>query len=177
MNDPNIGLERGKVKLIPHQSTWHNAFEAEKTRLRTILKNRPIEHVGSTAIAGLAAKPIIDIAIAIDSLAEAEELIQPLAKLDYEYKGEAGTPGRRFFVKGPDENRTVYLHFGKTNGEFGTLVRFRDTLLRRPDLIGEYNSLKRSLAEKFADNRKAYTSGKSEFIRKVLQDGLIDSAG
>jgi GrpB-like predicted nucleotidyltransferase (UPF0157 family) len=177
MNNAHIGLQRGIVALVSHQSVWGNAFEVEKAQLRTILNSQPIEHVGSTAIPGLVAKPIIDIAVAVDSLARAEELAQPLAGLGYEYKGEAGIPGRRFFVKGPEANRTIYLHFGKTDGEFGSLVKFRDTLLRRPGLVVKYNSLKRSLAEKFAGNRKAYTSGKSEFIQRVLEDESVESAG
>jgi GrpB-like predicted nucleotidyltransferase (UPF0157 family) len=168
MNNSSIGLQRGTVVLQSHHSTWNEAFEVEKAQLASVLGNRPIEHVGSTAIAGLDAKPIIDIAVAVESLAAADKLAQSLAALGYEYKGEAGTPGRRFFVKGPEAKRTFYLHCGLPDGEFGTLIKFRDTLRARPDRVAQYNELKRALAAKFADDRKAYTRGKADFIQNVL---------
>lgn len=169
MHNSDLGLQRGTVKLLPHQSAWHKAFAAEQARLQPILRGHQIEHVGSTAVPGLAAKPIIDIAVAVDSLTEAETFIQSLAALDYEYKGEAGTPGRRFFAKGPEQNRIIYLHFGLPAGEFGSLVKFRDALRSHPQLVAEYQTLKLSLAGKFPNDRRAYTRGKSEFIHKVLQ--------
>jgi len=177
MDNPDIGLQRGVVKLQAHRPAWSKAFKVEKAQLKTVLGNQPIEHVGSTAITGLDAKPIIDIAVAVESLAEAEKLIESLTALGYEYKGEAGTPGRRFFVKGPEEKRTVYLHFGLSDGEFGSLIKFRDILRVHPELVEKYNELKRALAAKFANDRKAYTSGKSEFIQRVLRDTRVDSAG
>lgn len=168
MKDAKLGLQRGIVILLRHQPAWSEAFKVEKSQLQTALGNLPIEHVGSTAVNGLVAKPIIDIAVAVDSFAEVERLIVPLSALGYEYKGEAGTPGRRLFVKGPAEKRTVYLHFGLPDGEYGSLIKFRDILRTRPDLIKAYNDLKQTLATKFAKDRKAYTSGKSELIQAVL---------
>ena len=167
-----LGLQRGIVALISHRPEWKLAFEAEKAELRRILgPSLRIEHVGSTAVAGLDAKPIIDIAVAVTSLTDVDQYVESLRQLGYEYRGEAGVPGRRFFVKGPEEKRTTHLHFGEPDQEFASLVKFRDALRHNPRLVKQYSQLKGKLAQDFANDRKRYTSGKHDFIQKVLKEG------
>ncbi len=166
----DIGLKRGTVQLVPFKETWAEAFQVEKTALKSALGDNAvdIQHVGSTAIIGLTAKPIIDIAIAVPSLDIVEQLMTPLHKLGYDYTDEQGVPSRRFFAKGPESNRTHYLHISEANTEYKRLVFFRDSLNRNPELCQQYESLKRTLAAKFPSDRAAYTQGKNDFIKKIL---------
>jgi GrpB-like predicted nucleotidyltransferase (UPF0157 family) len=126
-----------------------------------------IQHVGSTAIPGLGAKPIIDIMVAISELADVEKCIGPLATLGYEFRGEAGIPGRLFFGKGSP--RTHNLHRVEGQGDFWRdLILFRDFLRTHPDEASRYYELKRRLAARFGADREAYAEGKTGFIESVL---------
>lgn len=166
-----IGLARGRVRLVAHQRTWARVFEREAKAIRAKLGRRvkDIQHVGSTVIPGVPAKPIIDIAILVRSLSIVDHWVTPLGDLGYWYKGkEPDMPNRRFFAKGPAHSRTIYLHV-VTQSEFRRLVRFRDVLRTDRALSKEYAALKRDLAEKFPANRDAYTKAKDAFIRRVLE--------
>lgn len=165
-----IGLKRGTVQIVPHDARWAIEFSIERSRLIDALGDRAldIQHVGSTAVPGLAAKPIIDIAVAVPSLQAAEQLVKPLQELGYNYMGEAGVPNRRFFAKGSENNRTHYLHVSERDTEFRRLILFRDLLIANEDIANRYSTLKYDLAVKFASNRPAYTTGKNVFIETVL---------
>src|SRR5215213_5257192 len=105
-----LGLPKDIVRLVPHTELWHQLFAEEEARLREAIDEQSvaIEHVGSTAICGLSAKPVIDIAVAIREIADAEKCVMPLESIGYEYRGEFGIPGRHYFVKGAP--RTHHLH-------------------------------------------------------------------
>lgn len=166
-----IGLARGTVKLVPYDPSWHTIFEAEAKLLQQTLGigTEHIQHVGSTAIPGILAKPIIDIAISVDDLAIADEWMGPLAKIGYWDKGPEPTmPDRRFFAKGPENKRTVYLHLVTTE-EYQKLITFRDALRANPKLAQEYSDLKVKLATSLKDDRKRYTSLKNDFIQRLLR--------
>lgn len=172
--DSSIGLARGTVKLVPHDPRWQAAFKVEAKLLRETLSisSEHIQHVGSTAIPGILAKPIIDIAIPVDDLAIADEWAGPLAKIGYWNKGPEPTMSdRRFFAKGPENKRTIYLHLVTTK-EYQKLITFRDTLRANPELAQEYSNLKVKLAASLKDDRKQYTSLKNDFIQRVLQAKL-----
>ena len=167
-----IGLRRGTVRLVPYTSEWERLFEEEKGRLRSAIGDYAvdIQHIGSTAIPGLEAKPIIDIAIALRRLEDVEKCIEPLESLGYEYKGDEGYPGSFFFAKGDPSNRTHYLHVVERDSEaWKGYIRFRDYLRRHRRVAEEYAKLKRELARKSGGNRDLYTPGKAEFIERVLQ--------
>ncbi|MCJ7551153.1 MAG: GrpB family protein, partial [Anaerolineae bacterium] len=108
-----IGLERGVVRLAPYTTEWQRCFEAEKERLQAVIGQYvlDIQHVGSTSIPGMIAKPIIDIGIAVTSFEEARVCIQPIQQLGYEYRGELKIPRRHYFVKG--DPRTHHLHMNE----------------------------------------------------------------
>jgi GrpB-like predicted nucleotidyltransferase (UPF0157 family) len=165
-----LGLEKGKVKVAPHTELWHQLFAEEEAHMREAIGEWviAIEHVGSTAICGLSAKPIIDIAAAVREAADAERCIRPLEHIGYEYRGEAGIAGRYYFVKG--EPRTHHLHMVERDSNFWKAhLLFRDYLRTHRDVAEEYQRLKTELAMKYAADREAYTEGKSRFIEDVLK--------
>jgi GrpB-like predicted nucleotidyltransferase (UPF0157 family) len=166
----DLGLQSGTVVLAEYNVNWPKLYEIEAKELTQILGVSPtsIKHVGSTSIPGMVAKPILDIAILVDSLEVAEDWKPMLEKIGYWYKGiEADLPDRRFFAKGPRSNRTVYLHIVNQK-EFDSLLKFRDTLRAKPKLVKEYSDLKQTLAAAHTDDRDTYTRSKNSFIQKVL---------
>ena len=169
-----LGLKRGKVKLSPHSPKWPEIFKKEKKTLQKALGMMiiiDIQHVGSTAVSGIPAKPIIDIAVAVPELTrkEPEKYIESLKKVDYEYRGE-DRPREHLFVKGGEEKRMCHLHmvkFGSKSWE--NYLLFRDYLRAHKKTAARYAELKLELAKKFPDNRKLYTAGKDNFIQKILK--------
>lgn len=164
-----LGLHKGRVALSPHSELWHQLFGEEEVRLRHALGGRAvaIEHIGSTAICGLSAKPIIDIAAAVAQAADAASCVEALETIGYQGRGENGIPGRLYFVKG--EPRTHHLHVVEVSSDlWRNHLAFRDYLRRHGRAVEEYETLKRRLALEYAMDREAYTDGKARFIREVL---------
>lgn len=166
-----IGLKRGTVKLVPHNPEWDEFFRAEKAKLLDVLVDLvvDIQHVGSTAIPTISAKPIIDIAVLVKSLEKVNEYVGKIETLGYQKKQE-NRPERLFFTKGPEENRIIYLHIGDENADYiKDMVTFRDYLIQNPAEAQRYVNLKKELAEKFADNREPYTAAKEKFVQEILE--------
>ncbi|HEX8283194.1 MAG TPA: GrpB family protein [Pyrinomonadaceae bacterium] len=165
-----LGLRKGTVRLVPHAEAWHQMFDQEAGRIRAAVGGlaAAVEHVGSTAVCGISAKPVIDIAVAVRELADAARCVAPLEGLGYEYRGENGIPGRHYFTMG--EPRTHHLHVVELGGEFwrGHLL-FRDHLRRHPHAAKEYDDLKQKLAREHPEDRAAYTDGKAAFITGVIK--------
>jgi len=127
-----------------------------------------IEHIGSTSINGIAAKPIIDIAVGAGKIADGESCVRPLENIGYEYRGEHGIAGRFYFVKG--EPRTHHLHLVEIGSDFWrSHLLFRDYLRENQAVAEDYENLKKELAKRYAENREAYTNGKAAFIENVLK--------
>lgn len=166
----HLGLKSGIVKLVPsHLTEWKEFFEAERTLLAERLGRSAIDiqHIGSTAIPGISAKPIIDIMLGVRRMDRLIELVAILGSLDYVHKGEAGVPGRQFFARG---NPTlVHLHMTEHGSPFWhEHIVFRDHLISSAEDREAYASLKQVLAAMYPDDRDAYTAGKSAFITDVL---------
>lgn len=125
-----------------------------------------IEHIGSTSVVGLAAKPIIDIAILVESADDAIHAITPLVRLGYTCYGEAEIPGRVYFDRRAYEPCHIHLYV-RGNPESERHLNFRDYLRAHPETAHQYAELKYALAEKFRDDRPAYTEAKTEFIRGI----------
>ena len=143
-----IGLERGKVILAEYDEDWANEFENEKNSIRQALSdyNITIEHIGSTSVRSLCAKPIIDILIGIDHLNDGLECIHDLEAIGYEYKAENGVPGRHFFAKG--NPRTHHLHIVEMNSDlWHEHLSFRDYLRTNLDARIKYSKLIREGAK------------------------------
>ena len=168
-----IGLKRGAVRLVPYQPAWKELFREEAARLRQALGDRAlfIEHVGSTAIEGMDAKPIIDILIAARDLDDAMGLVPPIEALGYKHKEDDDVPERIFFRRGPPPGRrTHHLSLAEpTSGYWQRHVLFRDYLLAHPETAQEYRQLKRKLASRYPEDRASYTAGKRGFVERILQ--------
>ena len=172
-----IGLHRAIVKVVPYRPKWAECFRKEKELLLKIMREKvlDIRHIGSTSIVGMPAKPILDILVGLQTLAVVEPLVEDLNRIGYQDRGNGDAPGRRYFVKGREEKRTHHLNFCERNGSFWrTHVLFRDYLEQHHDAAKEYAALKRALADRFPNDRKAYTAGKEEFVRSILNLAMTD---
>lgn len=167
-----LGLHKDKVSLVPHSSNWHKEFEQEKEKLQTILGNiaLAIEHIGSTSIPGLSAKPILDIAVAVENIEALKSVIPILTEAEYDILDSIETKGEVLARKGTPDNRTHYIHveiFGDTY--WNNHIMFRDFLLKHQEYVEAYEKLKKDLAIQFSDDRKKYTDAKNDFIQNVLK--------
>jgi GrpB-like predicted nucleotidyltransferase (UPF0157 family) len=173
-----LGLKRGEVRLVPHQPEWQSRFTKEKRRLTDLLGEMgiQIEHVGSTAVPALPAKPIIDIAIAVRAI---EDIVHWPATLEpggYTYFGDREGRGDHFFAKGPENCRSFYLHVvPRESCRWSDYLRFRDLLRADASLREEYAQLKTGLCEAHSRDRAVYTSAKAALIRRVLKEELNQS--
>lgn len=162
-----------EVIVVDYDPAWPCLFVQEAEVIQKTVGDAlvAVEHVGSTSIPGLAAKPVIDILVGVMSLAAGASVSPALEALGYENRGENGIPGRLFFRKGPMQyQRTHHLHMVETDHEQWTMMlTFRDYLRAHPDDARHYEALKRSLAVQFRDNRRAYTDGKEDFVKAVLK--------
>ncbi|GKZ12222.1 GrpB family protein [Haladaptatus sp. T7] len=167
-----VGLERGTVELEPHRPEWRREYETEVERIRGVTGDDGLafEHVGSTAIPGIVAKPIIDVLVVVEDASHAARLVPVLEEHGYEYRPNDGVPDRTFLAKGPRANRTHYLSLTETGSDcYRESVLFRDFLREHPSVAAEYDRLKRELADEHGDDRPTYTRKKEPFIRRVLE--------
>ena len=155
------------VVVVDYDPAWPGEFERLKARISSVLGEVRIEHVGSTAVPGLAAKPIVDLYAAVDDMDRAVEL---LAKLGYADEGELGVPGRRGFRWPVGEKRHHLYICRPDDAGLAAVVRFRDYMRAHPDKALEYAELKRELARSHRNDREAYADGKSGFIEGVLAE-------
>ena len=167
----HLGLERGKTELLPHNNEWE--AEAERTiRIlwKIIPEARDIQHVGSTAIKSISAKPIVDIAVALDDVQSVTSHIDELAKCGIVYRG-SDVPDQILFIIGEGNIRTHHIHIVKWYGEaWENYIMFRDYMNSHPDRAAEYEKLKKHLASSFPDDRRTYTEGKAGFIEKIISE-------
>jgi GrpB-like predicted nucleotidyltransferase (UPF0157 family) len=173
------------VRIVPYDPAWPVLFVAEARRLRDVLDADlvlGIEHFGSTAVPGLAAKPIIDILIAVGALARAKAtIVEPIGGLGYVYWADNPKPDRMFFVKGMPpygERRTHHVHITEPGGEmWQRRLKFRDYLRSNAAEARRYEALKYQLAERYPDDREAYTDAKTGFVEEVYRRMGLRAAG
>lgn len=163
-----------EVIIVEYDPRWQTLFAEEAARIKEALDKNiiAIEHIGSTAVPGLAAKPIIDLMVGVHSLVDGQSAISPLESLGYVYWRENPDPRRMFFVKGMPpygKQRTHHVHIVEANGEFWQRLLFRDYLRTHREEAQRYEALKRELAARFRSDRQSYTDGKSEYIQAVIQ--------
>lgn len=166
-----MGLARGTVVVRAYDPAWVEEFAAEARRLRAALGGlaEHIEHVGSTAVPGLPAKPVIDLALGFANEAALAELQAKLPALGYTARGDRRGDGDWLFSKGPEAARTHYLHVERYGGErWRNYLLFRERLRAEAKRRDEYARLKAELAARYPKDRDAYTRGKEPFIRRVL---------
>jgi len=161
-----------KVTIVEYRPEWRKLFEDEKRVIQTALGevSAQIEHIGSTAVAGLAAKPVIDLMVGLEDFSIADNLVPKIEALAYEYikKYEAVMPFRRFFTKEQAGIRTHQIHLVGIGSEFWErLVLFRDYLRQHPGVAAKYALLKKELAGREWADVNEYADAKTEFIRKI----------
>jgi len=157
------------VEVVPCDPTWPVQFEAERARIAAALGDLALEihHIGSTAIPGLDAKPVIDTMVVVQSLDSAVECIAPLQELGYAFIDYPQNTDRRFFRKG--KPRTHHLHIVEAGSQsLADHIDFRDALRADADLRRQYQELKHALRTQHARERARYSESKSEFVARVL---------
>lgn len=173
MNNKSIssGQSDAKVQLVPYSPAWPVQFESERLLLKDAIAPwlaGPIEHVGSTAVPALTAKPITDIMAPVRTLEDSRAAIDAVTEVGYvyyPYKPEV----MHWFCKPAPSYRTHHLHLVPYESELWfERLAFRNALRETTALAKEYGELKKCLATKFSQDREAYTQAKAPFIRRVL---------
>jgi GrpB-like predicted nucleotidyltransferase (UPF0157 family) len=162
--------------VVPYDSRWPGEFEAERGRIRAALGvlARRIDHHGSTAVPGLAAKPIIDIQVSVERLDPLDLYVVGLARIGYRHLPHADDAFCPFFHRPDTWPHTHHVHLVEAGGEEERrTLAFRDYLRDHVDVAREYQALKEKLADQFDGDsllsRQAYADAKSEFIASVLR--------
>lgn len=160
----------GAIVLVPHDPRWCDEFRRESVAVTAALGDVVLElhHIGSTAIPGVLAKPVIDILAVVTDIASLDSG-PPLERLGYQAMGEFGIKGRRYFRKtSKDGVRTHQIHaFAIGSPEINRHLAFRDYLRGHPDEAQRYSQLKQDLAQRFVTDIYGYSNGKTEFIRDI----------
>jgi len=160
------------VELHPYDPDWPRAFTRERDRLVPLFPEPPqlIGHMGSTAIPGLAAKPVIDIIVLVD-LGEVHDSIPALETAGYRYRADVASPHRAFLARRhpQDGRRTHHLHIHDDSDEVRRHLLFRDHLRANPAARDAYLEHKQQLARQYRDDRDAYARLKTAFIDDVIE--------
>lgn len=163
-----MGFE--SIKISDYDETWPGQFDSLARRVRSGLGTLVIrvEHIGSTAVPGLSAKPVIDLDVVVPSDGDLRLAITRLAEIGYTYEGELGISGRHAFIWPPGEARHHLYLLTEGAEELRRHIAFRDALREDRDLRDRYGMLKRELADEYSGDRAAYTRAKSDFIERVI---------
>jgi GrpB-like predicted nucleotidyltransferase (UPF0157 family) len=162
--------EGSPLVIVDYDEGWPALFEELAAPVRETVADlgAEVEHVGSTAVPGLAAKPIVDLDVVVRSSDDVPAAIELLRGLGYTYQGDKGVPGREAFLWPPDTTpHHLYVVVVGTEPLLAHLA-FRDHLREHPETAAEYGALKRRLADEYRDDRLGYTDAKSEFVLGVL---------
>jgi GrpB-like predicted nucleotidyltransferase (UPF0157 family) len=170
------GMHMRHVIVVPYQPAWAAQFAAESSVIRALLGENctDIHHIGSTAVPGLAAKPIIDILPVVRDIAAVDRLNPDFAAAGYEALGEYGIPGRRYFRRKAGEEDVVHIHaFGQESaGEIRRHLAVRDFLRTHPADAAAYGELKTRLARAFPLDIEGYCDGKNAFVKDLERRAL-----
>ena len=166
------------VDVVPYDPAWPHLFDEEKRHLRACLPADligSIEHFGSTAVPGLAAKPIVDVLVEVTSLDEVRKVIAPLLRREgYEFFWRPTARGNNdvgyaWFIKRDAAGcRTHHIHMLENGWGYDRRVLFRDYLIRHPEVANAYAAFKRYLAAEHAHDRGAYAKAKAEYIDRII---------
>jgi GrpB-like predicted nucleotidyltransferase (UPF0157 family) len=155
------------IRIVEPDPAWAGAARAELERLAAALGPVAVrlEHVGSTAVPGLAAKPILDLQLSVASLDPLSAYAEPLARLGYLYVPDPEMPDYRFFGRPPERPRTHHLHVCRAGGDQERRhLAVRDFLRAHPSEAASYAALKRAVAERHPQDRLAYMAGKDRYV-------------
>ncbi len=164
------------IEVVPYNPNWPRSYQEEAKKIEGTLGRNciTIHHIGSTAVPGLTAKPIIDIMIVVRDILEVDKALTAFEELGYIAKGEHGIPFRRYFQKGTDLH-THHIHiYEEGSPDIERLLHFRDYLTTNPEARQEYESLKAALAKQHKDDAQRYQKDKDTFIQKIDEKAAID---
>ncbi len=164
-----------KVEVVPYDPAWAKLFRAEVDVLTRVFGDQlvAIYHIGSTAIPGIVAKPVLDFLVEVHNIQKVDGLNTAMEKLGYQPRGEYGIPGRRYFVKQTGEVHTHHVHtFQSGDPQVKRHLNFRDYLIAHPQDALAYSRLKEDLARRFPEDMDSYIAGKNDFIQHIDEKAL-----
>ena len=169
MTDP-IGVRHGKVELVRHDPEWAAMYRAEAARIHASCAGLvlAVEHIGSTSIPGIHAKPIIDLAIGVATLEDADKMEPGMRSLGYDYPRDVGIPDQYVFGRGHPVRKYIAHVQVHESDHWNDYLIFRNRLRESPQLAKEYESLKLALAGEFKNDRATYGDRKAKFVAHVL---------
>ena len=168
------GLKRHTVMLVEHNPDWDTiaaeCCQAVRKACAELVVD--VQHVGSTAVPDLPAKPIFDIVAGVLSLDSIPELVRRLGGIGYTYRRDHGDAGGHLLVMDSSPGvRVIHLHLVEHNSnQWRNYLAFRELLRHRPGIRNRYAELKRELAKLYPNDREAYAAGKTDFIRNALEE-------
>ena len=171
----SLGLAADRVELAPHSPDWSAAYAREAAEIRRSLDglHRDVQHIGSTAVDGLPAKPVLDIGVALARHEDGEACVPHLVALGYRYGGDLGVRGGHFFVKGPEAAPTHHLHaVAEDDPQWLGYLSLRDHLRRSPEARACCRARKLELAAAHPTDRDAYMRGKTGTILRLIAEAL-----
>lgn len=161
------------IEIEDYNKRWPEAFEKERRSISQVLGALALDilHIGSTAVPGMAAKPIVDILVAVEHIDSGAECVSKLVEVGYRYVPQDEDPDRIFLYKGMPRTHHVHIvRYGSPT--YHKHVAFRDYLMCHEEVRDKYRQLKKDLASRFRNDRKAYVEGKTIFIEKVTEEAL-----
>lgn len=164
-----MALKDAPVEIVEYDPGWPALFEEERARLEPLLPGAEIHHMGSTAVPGMPAKPVIDLIALVDDLDAPIPALVAQAAYEYPEAFNATLRHRRWLCRPSAGHRTHHLHLVDERAELERRLRFRDRLRTEPGLAADYTALKRRLAERFRDDREAYTEAKKAFVERAAR--------
>jgi len=159
-----------KIEVVPYDPDWSRLFKVEADEIASFFGREvvAIHHIGSTAIPGIRAKPIIDMLVEVQEIEKTDAFNEEMAKRGYQPKGEFGIAGRRFFIKEDEVNRTHHIHvFQNGHPRIEQYLDFRDYMIAHPEEARAYSELKEELAQRFPHDIESYMAGKDSFIKEI----------
>jgi GrpB-like predicted nucleotidyltransferase (UPF0157 family) len=165
------------ITVDPYDEDWPRAFDRERARLQAVLApwlhERGFEHIGSTSVPGLAAKPVIDMLCGVTDLESARGAAEPLAQLGYQAGSHRPHEAHWFFKDSAAGVHTHHLHLTVPGSDlWRERLAFRDALRADPELAARYARLKQALCEEHGTDNPDYTRGKRELVAQVLAQSL-----
>ena len=164
-----LGVPKNRVILLPHSDTWADEYSKVKEFFMEMFADEivSIEHVGSTSIPGIMAKPMLDVAVVFKDITA--QVFHKMEESQYVYYGEVASGKYLFVLRGENEISLQHIHCYKSNDLtlFYEQIQFRDFLRTHSKYAKEYEELKNSLSKMYCDDRKKYTAGKQAFFDKI----------
>ena len=166
------------IVVVPYDEKWPEAFSDERSLIKEMLGDVAVTiyHIGSTAVPGLSAKPVIDILLEVSTIDELDKCQTAMSNSGYVGRGENDIPGRRYFIKGGNRRSHQVHAFSTGHEQIERHLAFRDYLRKNSDSAGAYAEIKRAAARVCHNDPQGYSALKAKFIEHHLQLALNDGA-